>query len=310
MKKIDFYLTKIKFRKLIKIYILFAVIGVLASSTLLAYAYRDKISFVYNYNQVSERMERGALDVNTAQEDLTKLAKQSSDIVDILALDNNNNITYSAKNSVFADNGNFMLELKSYGDNLYFTNSQNPDITFKLMKKNEVMLSTVFVDRDSQIQNNYRDITFFEDNTSAKKLYLLSYTTDKSTGDKIYFISDIHPVPNGPLYMKIVSAVLLLVLLLYWVFVALWVYSDARRVRINSFLWGVIALCTNIAGLFIYLIYKQNNQACSKCHALQRKGNTHCVHCGTKINTTCEKCHAITEEGDSYCSHCGNQLKH
>jgi RNA polymerase subunit RPABC4/transcription elongation factor Spt4 len=228
--------------------------------------------------------------------------------VDILVLNNNNQITFSAKNSAFADYGTFQLEQMGEGENRFFSDLKDPNVTFKLLKDEQLMLSTVFLNRDRQIQNSYRNNTFFEDNINAKKLYLLSYTIDKATGNKIYFISDIHPVHRGPVYLNIVSAVLIFFLMLYWVLIALWVYQNARRARINAMLWGVIALCTNIAGLLIYLIYKQNNQTCHQCGALQNKGNIHCIRCGAKINKTCSNCNAITSEGDSFCHHCGMSL--
>lgn len=321
MKSINTNSQNTKFRKIVKIYIIFAVAAILLSCSLLGYAYRDKLLFAYNFNRVSEKTEFGKFNINSMKEDITKLAKQSNDVVDILILDNNNNIIYSAKGSEFAKDKEFKLKQKKDGDYYYFTYSKDKNITFKLTKRDELMLSAVWVDHNRQIQNNYRDNIFFEKNISAKKIYLLCYTFDKNTGDKIYFINDIHSVPNGPLYINIVFAVLLLILLLYWVLVAFWVYQDARKSKINYFLWGMIVLITNIAGLFVYLIYKQNNQVCPKCHALQSKGNIFCIHCGARVNNTCEYCHAITGEGklnwqanslvlnENYCRHCGKEIK-
>lgn len=309
MKNLKQFIINMKFRKIVKYYIIFAIIAILISSSILGYAYRDKIIFAYNYNNVSEKMENGKIDVNSITKDISKLANQSSDIVDILILDNNNKITYSAKNSKFNDRSEFKLNQKSYGDYIYFTYSKNTDITFKLMQKDELMLSTVWIDHDSQIQNIYRDNTFYKNNINVKKLYLLSYTFDKTTGTKIYFISDIHSIPYGPFYLQLVFAVLLLVGLLYWVLVALWVFRDAKKSKINYFLWAVIALFTNIAGLFIYLIYKQNNQICPHCHALQSKGNIHCIHCGIQLNSACKSCNTITGVNDIYCSHCGKKIE-
>jgi RNA polymerase subunit RPABC4/transcription elongation factor Spt4 len=281
----------------------------LISGGILGFAYKNKLLFDYNFSRVSDKIEHGKIGVDAVKSDITNLAKQSSDIVDILILNNNNQITFSAKSSKFSDEGVFNLDRAGEGENRFFTFSQDSDITFILLKKDELMLSTVFDDRDRRIQNSYRDNIFFEDNINSKKLYLLSYTFDKATGDKIYFISDIHPVHNGPLYLNIVFAVLIFFLMLYWVLVALWVYQNARKAKINALLWGIITLCTNIAGLLIYLIYKQNNQICHNCGALQNKGNIHCIHCGVKINKTCKNCNAIINEDDGFCHHCGKLLQ-
>lgn len=311
MKDFDNKIKKLNFKKIVVFYIAFFIIALLFAGAFLGYAYKDKLLFAKNYNRVSEKTEDGKIGVNAVKSDIIALAEQSADIVDILILDNQNKISFSAKNSEFNNYAEFTLKGKDGNDedNKYLTYLQNPDVTFKLMEEEELMLSTVFVDNENQIQNSYTDNTFFEDNISSKKIYLLTYTVDKATGDKIYFISDVHPVPNGPLFIEIISAILILFLMLYWVLVAFWVFQDARKSKINSLLWGVIALCTNIAGLFIYLIYKQNNQICVKCGALQNKGNIHCIHCGTKINKTCKNCNAITSEGDSFCNHCGTKLE-
>lgn len=304
----DKIIKRYNFKKVVMIYITFTILALLFSGVLLVYAYKDKLLFDFNYSMVSEKIEDGKIGVDAVKSDITALAEQSTDIVDILILDKHNKITYSAKNSDFSHDGVFQLEPKGSEENRYFTYVNNSNVSFKLMKNGELMLSTVLLNREKQIQNNYKDNTFFEDNLNTKKIYLLSYTFDKSTGDKIYFISDIRSVPNGPLLLKIVLAVLILILMLYWVLVAFWVYEDARKAKINAFLWGIIALCTNVAGLFIYLIYKQNNQICFHCGALQTKENIYCIHCGSKINKTCKTCNAITNKGDSFCNHCGEEI--
>jgi RNA polymerase subunit RPABC4/transcription elongation factor Spt4 len=166
----------------------------------------------------------------------------------------------------------------------------------------------MLLDVDKDIKNSHDDETFFEDNFNSKKIYLLSYIANKAIGYKIYFISDVHPVQKGSLYIEIVGAVATLFFMLYWVLVALWVYQNAQKSKINAVLWGIITLFTNLAGLLIYLIYKQNNQTCFKCGAVQNKGNIYCIYCGTKLSNTCKKCSAIISEGDSFCNHCGNRI--
>lgn len=308
MNNFDKIMEKLNFKKIIALYLIFAVISGIFSAVLLGYTFKDKLLFAYNYKRVSEKIEEGKLGVDAVKSDIATLANQSADVVDILILDKNNKVSFSAKNSEFAGGGKFTLERGKNEENRYLTYSQNPNVTFKLMKDEELMLSPVLFDHDRDIKNNHYDDTFFEDNFNSKKIYLLSYTADKSTGDKIYFISDVHPVANGSLYIKIVGAVITLFFMLYWVFVALWVYQNARKSKINAVLWGIITLFTNIAGLFIYLIYKQNNQSCFKCGAIQNKGNIYCTYCGTKIIKTCEGCSAIISEGDSFCNHCGTRI--
>jgi len=308
MKNFDHVIKKVNLKKIVIFYIVFTIVALLLSVALLGYVYKDKLLFAYNYSKVSEKFEDGEIEVDAVKPDITALAEQSADIVDILIIDNHNKISFSAKNSDFGDDGEFTLERKGDELNHYLTYLQNPNVTFKLMKDEELMLSTVLLDHEKQIQKSYKNNTFFEDNINAKKIFLLSYTIDKATGDKIYFISDVRPVQNGLFIIEIVSAVFILIFMLYWVFVAFWVYQDGRKSKINAMLWGSITLVTNLAGLFIYLIYKQNNQICFHCGVLQNKGNIYCIDCGTKINITCKNCNTITNEGDRFCNHCGNEI--
>lgn len=308
MNNFDKIMEKLNFKKIIALYLIFAVIAGTFSAALLGYTFKDKLLFAYNYNKISEKIEDGKLGVDAVKSDIAVLANQSADIVDILILDKNNKVYFSAKNSEFAGGGKFALERGKDEENRYLTYSQNSNVTFKLVKNDELMLSTVLLDHEGGIKNNHDDNTFFEDNFNSKEIYLLSYSADKATGDKIYFISDAHPIPNGSLYIEIVGAVVTLFFMLYWVLVALWVYQNAQKSKINAVLWGIITLFTNLAGLLIYLIYKQNNQICFKCGAVQNKENIYCTYCGTKLSNTCKKCSAIISEADSFCNHCGNRI--
>lgn len=308
MKNFNKIMENLNFRKIIILYLVFALIAGIFSAALLGYKFKDKLLFAYNYNKVNEKIEEGKLGVDAVKTDIVSLGAQSSDIVDILILNKSNKISYSAKNSAFARGGEFALERGKDEENRYLTYSQNPDVTFRLMKNDELMLSTVLLDYEKDIENHHDDNTFFENDFNAKKIYLLSYTADKHTGDKIYFISDVRPVPNGWLYIKMVGALATLFFMLYWVLLALWVCQNARKSKLNAVLWGVITLFTNLAGLFIYLVYKQNNQSCLKCGAIQNKGNIYCIYCGTKISETCKGCNAIISKGDIFCHHCGKNI--
>ena len=308
MKNFDNLIQRLNFKKITKLYIVFAIIGLIFSGAFLGYTFKDKLLFAYNYGKVSEKIEEGKLGVNAVKSDIITLANQSADIVDILILDKNNKVSFSAKNSEFAGGGEFILERDKNEENRFLTYSQNPNVTFKLIKSNELMLSAMLLGNEKSIQNSHEDNTFFQNNFNSKKIYLLSYTADKGTGDKIYFISDVHPVPKGSLYIQIIGAIATLFFMLYWILLAFWVYQNARKSKINAVLWGIITLFTNLAGLFIYLIYKQNNQICFKCGAMQNKGNIHCTYCGTKISKTCKSCGAIVSEGDNFCNQCGNSI--
>lgn len=308
MKKYNNVSPKYNFKKIVKYYIIFFIATLLLSVTLLGYAYRDKLIFAYNYDEINENILSGKIGTETIKSDISSLAKNSNDVVDILLLDDQNNILFSAKNSDFASNDTLTLESKIINEHQYLVYMQNSNLSFKLIKAGKLITSSVLFQPEKKMQKQFKNDTFFENNSNKKTLYLLSYTTDKVTGNKVYVISDIHPVKNGQIYIGIVAAVLILFIMSYLVLVALWVYRDARKSKINALLWGIITLFTNIAGLFVYLIYKQNSQVCHQCGALQNKTNIYCIHCGNKINKTCKNCSTITNEGDNFCHHCGVKI--
>lgn len=296
------------FKKIVVRYIIFFIIILLISASVVSFSYKDKLLFAYNYNRISEKIEEERVDISDIKTDISSLAKNSEDIVDILILDNQNKILFSAKGSDFSHEEAFNLELRNTGKDEYLTYIQNPDISFRLMRKEKLILSTVLLENEERTQKRFSDDTFFENNHINKKIYMLSYAVNDTSGDKVYFISDIQPVKNSRILIATIAAVLILLLMLYLVLVALWVYQDARKSRVNAMLWGILTLFTNLAGLFVYLIYKQNNQICTECSTLQNKGNAFCVHCGAKINKTCGNCNSIVSSHDRYCHKCGEDL--
>mgnify|MGYP001244665502 CR=1 FL=1 len=308
MKKFDEIIKKINFKKIAIIYIITAIIVGIASLGFLGYMFRDKITLALNYNSISEKVDRNDQGINAITGDLSNFASKSNDIVDILILDNTNKITYNAKKSELAKSGTLDLQPTNEKEQKYLIDKNNPNEYFKLIKEDSLLLTTSIFDDDNKIEKFKDDDYFYENNFSDKKFYTLSYIIDKSSGDKIYIISDIHPVENGELYIKIVAALAVMFFMIYWVLVALWVYSNALKSKLNYVLWGIITLITNIAGLFVYLIYKQNNQACFKCGAVQTKGNIFCTNCGIKSGNTCLKCSAVIKQNDNFCHRCGNKI--
>ena len=95
----------------------------------------------------------------------------------------------------------------------------------------------------------------------------------------------------------------------YGVLLALYIYQNALKSKLNPYLWGGITLITNIAGVIIYIIYKQNQKTCFQCGALQDKSHIYCTYCGTKLNETCHTCGSVLNRNDKYCAKCGEEQK-
>ena len=308
MSKWDAFIRKINFKKFVIVYLAAAVLAGVLSIGFLAFVFKDKLTFAYEYNCVSEKVEDNKNGIDAVKSNLTALAENSSDIADILILDDANKIVFSAKNSGLAQNGSLELTSSVGRENRFLTDTANPNVYFRLIKNDSLFLYMNMIDRDNKVEQRYNDDYFYENNFSAKKVYLLSYIADKASGDKIYFISDIQPVANGEIYVKAVAALAMLFFMLYWALIALWVYANARKSKLNAVMWGIIALFTNLAGLFVYLIYKQGNKTCYQCGAVQNAANIYCTSCGVKIGETCDHCHSVINGKDNYCKNCGSEI--
>lgn len=307
MKNMNDFIDRINFKKVIAIYIVLAIAIGVFSAGFLAYVYKDKLISAYDFDSLSEKVERGKLGIDAMKSEILSLAKRSNDIVDILILNNNNKVIYSAKQSEFG-HGTFNLKEAGGERERYLTYLNNPDVSFRLTHNDDFMLDAGFAGHEREIGHHHKDENFFRNNFRSKKIYLLSYAINRNNGDKVYFISDVHPVPNGELYIDIAGNVFLAFVILYWILLAIWVYQNARKSKIDAVLWGAIALVTNLVGLFVYLIYKQSNKTCYKCNTLQSKNNIFCKYCGTKIANACQSCSKIINEEDNFCSSCGNKI--
>lgn len=301
--------NKIKSMNLKKIFIIYLVLAIIVGillCTFLGITYKDKLSFMYNYHRVSEQFEHKNYN-NYLENKLNNIANSSNDIIDILVLDKNNKIKKSFKKSEFGVLDEFVLNKIDTREKKYFENESNKNVVFKLIKRKELMINTILSDQDLEILDEYDDDVFYENEFNQKDIYLLSYTANKTTGEKIYFINSIHPVTNGALYIKIATSTIVFFFMLYWILVALIVYQNALKLKLNPYLWGGITLATNIAGVILYLLYKSLGTTCEKCNTHQDKNNIYCVACGNKLNETCSKCNNIIKKEDKYCSNCGRK---
>ncbi len=308
MNRFDDFVSKLNFKKIIIVYLLISIFAGILSAGFLAYTFRDKLTFLYEYHRISEKVESNRNKFENMESELTNLANTSPDMVDVLILNGKNEILFSAKNSDLSKSGTLTLTPSSVGRGRFLTDQENPDAHFRLMKGDKLTLSMSMLGIENEVEQEYTDLYFYENGFNSKNIYLLSYITDRSSGEKVYFISDVQPVANGKFYIKAVAALAMLFFMLYWVLLALWVYAKALKSKMNPAMWGIITLFTNLAGLFVFLIYRQGHQICYKCGTLQNKSNVYCTFCGAKFGYVCKKCNTAADEKDRYCRHCGNKL--
>ena len=301
------FIEKIPFKKVIWIYIIVAVLVGISLILFLGNAFQDKLEFICNYHIIREELGNSNHNLESIKEEIKNMSDNSEDVVDVIILDKENKIMYSSKNSEFADQQEFILNKAENMTNDYFVIPNNDTAIFRLTTNKELIINTVLSNFDTEIQKESEDQIFYEPNFNSKQVYLLSYVANQDTGEKIYFINEIHPVQNGEMYIKVALAIMMFFFMIYWVLLALYIYQNALKSKLNPYLWGGITLITNIAGVIIYIIYKQNQNTCFKCGASQDKSHIYCTYCGTKLNETCHTCGSVLNKNDKYCAKCGEK---
>ena len=300
MNKFDLGISKWDFKKIAKIYLIILLTAAIGCAAAACAVYRDRISFAWQYSRVSEAAEEK--DVSSIQTRLDSLAS-FPDVVDILVLDSGNNVVYSAKNSRFGS-GRFDLS-RSGDDKNYFVSSTDSSVVFRYVKNDDFMLDSVFNKDFGSIRDEYNDENFYVTNFSSKTVYMLSFISERADGGKIYFISSPTSVAGGAVTVKIISAIIMLLFMAYWVLLALWAYQNALKARLSALLWGIVVLLTNLAGVIVYQIYKHANATCPECGASQSKLHIYCTSCGTKLGEKCPACGAQIGRNDMFCPNCG-----
>ena len=230
----------------------------------------------------------------------------SADVIDILILDGSNQVTYSARNSVFGS-GSLTLVRAGQGSD-YLLSDKDASVVFKSVKSKEFMLSSVFSQDFGSVREEYDNTCFYESGFSDRTVCLLSYLSGQDGSAKIYIITSPTSVPGGSLTLRVDACIAMLFFMIYWVLLALWVFRNAARSRLSPLFWGLIVLLTNIAGLLVYQLYKHGNAACPSCGASQSKSHLYCVNCGEPMGAKCPRCGAHVSAGDRFCPHCGSKL--
>ncbi len=303
------FIEKLQFKKIVIFYIAIALIVGITLLVCIGEKFQNKLKFIYDYHYIKESLEKNNYNFEDIKGKIQEMSDNTEDVKDILIMDKENKITYSTKSSEFANQETFTLNKADDMPNHYFINADDNNNIFRLTSDKELIISTVLSNFDTEIQKECEDEVFYEENYQDKNVYLLSYITNENTGEKIYFINEIHPVENGKTYIKVALAVMMFFFMIYWVLLALYIYQNALKSKLNPYLWGGITLITNIAGVIIYIIYKQNQKTCFKCGASQDKSHIYCTYCGAKLNETCKKCGSVVNNNDKYCAKCGEKHK-
>ncbi len=305
MNKLEKILSKWNFKKIAVIYIIAAVVAAIGCTITVGVIYRERLGFAFQYAKLEDAIKD---DNSTSIQDIIdKTAGASSDVVDILVLDKDNKVNYSAKSSKFSAES---LNLMKVGDKKKYLASANfPDTVFKYVKNDEFMLNSILNKDFGKIREDYDDDSFYGNDISSKTVYMLSCIRSHGSDSKIYVISSPTSVPGGMTALKATAAAAMFFFMIYWVLIALWMYKDAAKSKLSPWLWGLIGLFTNIIGLIVYKLYKKSNCACAVCGALQSGAHLFCSFCGSKLGQRCENCGSKVGAKDDFCHQCGNKLE-
>ena len=302
MNRLEKMLSKWNFKKIAVWYLVLAVVAGLICGGTVGYLYRQRLKFAWQYARLEEAKTQEAL--RTAAD---KTAAASEDVVDILVVDENQQVLYSAKDSKFAAGP---LTLTKVGDaKKYLASADYPDAVFLQVKGDEFMLNSIVSHDFGKIRSEYDDESAFENGLSAKTVYMLNRVQVRKAGGTAYVITRPTSVPGGETALKVTAALAMLLVCVYWVLVALWMYRDAARCKLSPLYWGLIGLFTNLIGLIVYKIYKHSATLCPACGAAQSAGHLYCSFCGAQLGARCANCGGKVGAKDSFCHHCGNKIK-
>lgn len=302
MNRLEKILSKWDFRKIAVWYLILAIVAGLCCAGAVGYIYRERLDFAWQYSRLEEAKDDAALKM-AAQ----KTAYASADVVDVLVLDGNGQVTYSVKNSEFSKG--VLALTKAGSEKKYLISAEHPDAAFRYVKGEELMLNSI-INRDfGRVRSDYDDDSAFDGQLSDKTIYMLGRVNVHHSDSSVYVITVPTSVPGGMTALKATAALAMLFFCVYWVLVALWLYKDAAKCRLSPLYWGLIGLFTNVIGLIVYKIYKRGMAICPACGAAQNADHLYCAVCGAQLGIRCASCGCKVGAKDSFCHHCGSQIK-
>lgn len=123
----------------------------------------------------------------------------------------------------------------------------------------------------------------------------------------IYYLSGNFHENNLMEMIFISHGLLRLLMLVFWIMLAVWVYRDSKTRGLHQVFWGLLTLFTGLIGLVIYLITKHRMEFCRVCSVKIDKDANYCPKCGAAAKMKCTACEHITGIDANYCPNCGNR---
>lgn len=117
------------------------------------------------------------------------------------------------------------------------------------------------------------------------------------------------PSTGALVILGVFGLLCLLILVVYWLAVAAWLYKAAVGAGMNHLIWPLAGLLCNLCAVVAFLVIRSiTRQKCTSCGHWQRKRAVYCENCGAKQQMNCPYCGASIQVGASYCPSCGKKL--
>lgn len=127
------------------------------------------------------------------------------------------------------------------------------------------------------------------------------------------------PLPHRAALLReawnLLWAAFLLLLALYWLGLAYWVYLDARRHAMPAKPWVIATLLGNLLGFAVYYRAARKKmryeavKTCPACGGRMLRAFPCCPWCGAPQGKRCPACGAAMHDGWAVCPHCDGTLK-
>ena len=133
MNRLDQTISGWNFKKIVKFYLITTIAAVIVCIASTLYIFHDRISFAWQYQQLSETADKG--DLSSLESTMKQMAQSDSNIVDIMILSSNNKVLYSTNQTDYSS-GN--LDLKRLdNEGAYLITGKKDFTVFKnIQKKN------------------------------------------------------------------------------------------------------------------------------------------------------------------------------
>ena len=113
------------------------------------------------------------------------------------------------------------------------------------------------------------------------------------------------PILKYQIIREVFLILLILSTVIFWLFLTLWIFSDARKKKLQPLPWTALVLITNIIGLIVYLTVRPKYIKCISCGKEIPKTFASCPYCGSLEKEKCRGCGKVLESEFTHCPSCG-----